>query len=280
MAAGNVRFALGGDNKACSAATVVINGASSGTYPNRPTLSEDAQFPAANVLVNDRAAVYRTANALAGPYNFDLDLGADVPVLLVALHGIRFAPGQVTPNLVTIGYRTSTQGYDGNGAFTTLKANLPVVGRDVGAELNAPVRLRFLRFAFNVVAGGFQFSQIYAGLIRYDLGELYSVVYSPGARYVDTERAARTETMSGLEFVRVLGDEGMLLSLPYASIESDLAAVIRSLARETLPITHLSVFDDVMQVRRNGPDFARDHVWRNDVGDDQLDMTLELRKLA
>lgn len=354
MPAGNVRFALGGDNLACAAGAAILNGAAvtvasqtcvsglslitrvtagsyitdqvkrwsllsntiaarfpantritavtatvlstsapassstgggeAATYTPLQALSEDPQFPATNLQVNDRAVFYRTLNALTGAYTLEWDLSpsgtpTDYPIALVGLHGIRKAAGSALPGFVSFSTRTAAQGYI-TGAWTPLVTNLPVSGRDVARELAGPTMARFIRAAFDNMGGGFQFSTPYFGLIRHDLGRDWNVVYSPGARYVDTERAARTETLSGLEFLRVLGDEGMLLSLPYTSIETPLAAVIRTLARETLPITHLSAFDDVMQVRRSGPDFTRDHQWRNDVGDDQLDMTLELRKLA
>jgi hypothetical protein len=276
MASDDAQFALGGDNKTCAAATVLINGASSGTYPNRPAISEDPQCPLANLLINDRGAVARTADALATAYPIDFDLGNDLPIGIVGVHGFRLAAGKVIPSTCEVSYRTSANGYDGNGAFTLLKT-LSLDGRDRGSELAQPVRARYIRFRFPSTGGGFSVSNFYAGVIRYNLGATFNVLYSPGAAYTDVERRTEVETLSGLPITRIVGDGSLDISLPYQDIEAPLTAVIRTLARETLPITHLTPFDDFLQVQRRGGQFRREHQWHQP---HQFNATLDLQGLA
>ena len=122
MALKNTRFALGGDNKTIAA--TLINGASSVTYPSRPALSEDAQYPMSNLRINDRSAAWRSATALTGTYDVEWDLGADYSLDVFAVHGFRRAIGQASPNTVDIQYRTAALGYLATTSWATVRTGL------------------------------------------------------------------------------------------------------------------------------------------------------------
>lgn len=268
----NTRFALGSANRTAASTTTLINGASTGTYPSRPALSEDAQYPMSNLRLLDRYSIWRSANALTGTYDVEWDLGSDLSLDVFAVHNFRRAAGQSSPSTVDISFRTSVSGYSQAGTWIAILTGLSLANRDAGAQLAAPIRGRYIRFRFGVggTGGGFSIGNLYVGNLSYDLG----MIYSPGASdtYVRPER--RYPLMGGALVNVAVGDGRKSLSLPFGRVSPDTRTILRTIAKETSPITYISYEDEIMQVLP-APEHQQSHVWL-----ESHDSTLELEQLA
>ena len=242
----NTRFALGSANQTCASTATLINGASSGTYPSRPALSEDSQYPMSNLKINDRAAIWKSSPVLTGQYDIEWDLGSDKTIDVVAVHGFRWTPGQVAPADAVVSFRTSTAGYSQAGTWTAIKT-LTLGVRDVGLQLSAPIRGRYFRFRVNAggAGGGFTIGNFYLGQLSYDLG----FISSPGLVDRPEDPDIVDRTMARAAHVTRLGDPFRSIILPF-SVRGETKLMLDAVAAATVPTTYLDHEDTIAQVMK------------------------------
>jgi hypothetical protein len=274
------RFMRASGNRTLSS-TVLINGGSAVTYPGRPDKSEDTQYPMTNLALNDRYSPWRAASSLTGNYDVEWDLGADVVVDVIGLHGFRWASGQISPTSFSVTYRTAALGYSQAGTWAALKTGALIEAqangeatRDIGWQLDSPKRLRYLRFRFGAGAtgGGFSVGNFVIGQVTDDLG----VLYSPGAIFRPQRAVARAQTMTGGTTRRILGDERSVIELPYQNVQSELLEILKNISRQTEPFTYLSPEDEFRQAIPAADEFEYEHVFGSAAPIWNLTLRLEL----
>lgn len=252
---GTTRFALGSANQTCASYATLINGASTGTYPSRPALSQDAQYPMSNLRINDRLALWRSDPALTGQYDVEWDLGGDRTLELIAVHGWRLAAGQTAPPSVDVSYRTSASGYSQAGTWIALVNALPLSVRDPGRQLAAPVRGRYVRFRFNAggSGGGFVVANFFLGVVTYDLG----IISSPDMIDRIEFACVRDGRPGMVSIITQIGDDGRVFVLPFNNVKDERKAQLDAVARSALWTTMITHQDEILQVRRADDTYER-----------------------
>lgn len=201
----------------------IING-NTGAYPSAPSRLEDAQYPMDYLLLRDRYTPWSKGAGAAAPFNLQVDLGQNVAVSLIGLHGLRYGTGITNPSSVVVGWRSAAQGYSPTSYTTAATIAISSASRDAQAVPGLGAVARYWQFAFNTLAAlqAFSLGGIYLGPIPYDLG----VISAPGLLDMNAYPVSRSRTGAGHPHVTDVGDPRRLVSMPFVNINDALRAKV------------------------------------------------------
>lgn len=237
----------------------------------RAVTAEDPNFPASNLLIDDRYVTYSRGAAASGLAQITFDLGTgygNFPVDFIGVSGLQVPNGFVWPNLMSIYYGNTYP------PTTDIGHNVPV-GRPLAdhAVVNPRMYARYWSFGIQPVAPGIGFTlgNIILGRIDQDLG----ISHSPNATRQHVATRVRSRAIGGQPTVTEVGSQRELLVLPFIAIPQSIMDSIDKVAAATT-FYYLDQDDVLRQCALSGDQITRTHRWDSP---DLWDASLELEVL-
>lgn len=187
--------------------------------PMRPSVEEDSG-PMENLLTQDTAAPW----VVGGPtgstettVTVDVDLKRNVNIGTLGLLGV--VKNVAFPSLTGVYYRTSAQGYDGDGSWATLGGTLSFgAGANVGwttAGQTGTISARYVRFVWGFTQYSFVTRWSVGKLLIGGLVTLLGYLYGPNTGRGRVPARLSTKTADGTEYVTQYGNTRRSWSLVF-----------------------------------------------------------------